>query len=133
MGTELKAVVQECVTSPVPSPYLIHYRPKRLRQSPCSSKPHWTYVTPDYLSKQFSMARKRADAYPDFEPNEQPTFHEIRALGSWIYEHRAGFNHNYVQTLMGHSTGKMTTEYQEGHEVKYQEVEAGLSLCDLTI
>ena len=133
MGAELKEIVQECLTSPIPSPYLLHYRPKRIRHSPSTSKPHWTYVTPDYLSKQFSMARRKANAYPDLKSNEQPTFHEIRALGSWIYEHRAGFSHDYVQMLMGHSTGKMTTEYQEGHEVKYQEVEAGLSLRNLTI
>ncbi|MET4694782.1 hypothetical protein [Endozoicomonas lisbonensis] len=59
--------------------------------------------------------------------------HEIRALGSWIYEYRAEFNHNYVQLLPGHSTGKMATEYQEGHEIKYQEVEAGLALKGLDI
>lgn len=34
---------------------------------------------------------------------------------------------------MGHSSGKTTTDYQEGREIKYEEVEAGLRLSGLEI
>ncbi|WP_257282159.1 tyrosine-type recombinase/integrase [Endozoicomonas sp. ISHI1] len=133
MSEEFKSVVQECLGEPVLTPYLIHYKPKSRRRDQMNSKPHWTYVTPDHLTKSFAKARKAANAYPHLKREEQPTFHEIRALGAWIYEFRAGFSHEYVQMLMGHSTGKMTTEYQEGHEIRYESVEAGLSLKGLEI
>jgi integrase len=56
--------------------------------------------------------------------------HELRALGSWLYEQQ-GFSTEYVQVLMGHASPDMTTYYQDGHEQKqvvYQHVEAGLKL-----
>ena len=135
MGPELKKVVKESLSEQgvSPSPYLINYKPKSRRRDQMNAKPHWTYVSPDHLTKSFAKARKKANAYPNLKPKEQPSFHEIRALGSWIYEHRAGFSHDYVQVLMGHSSGKMTTDYQEGHEIKYEEVEAGLTLSGLDI
>ena len=39
------------------------------------------------------------------------------ALGSWLYE-KQNFPTEYVQALMGHADGEMTTYYQEGHEEK---------------
>lgn len=133
MGDELKQVIKECLSSPIPSPYLIHYKPKRIYRENIKHKDHWTCVTPDYLTKQFAKVRNQVKAYPKMTAAEQPTFHELRAFGSWVYEHRAGFDHDYVQMLMGHTSGKMTSEYQEGHEIKYQLVEAGLALSGLDI
>ncbi len=46
---------------------------------------------------------------------------------------KQGPESSYVQMYMGHSTGKMTTEYQEGHEIRYESVEAELSLEGLEI
>ena len=64
----------------------------------------------------------------DFE--ERPTFHEIRALGSWLYEQQK-FSTDYVQLLMGHATAEMTERYQDGHapkEIQYVEVKADLAI-----
>lgn len=133
MGDELKEVVRECMMSPIPSPYLIHYKPKTRSMKKLENKAHWTCVTPNHLTKSFSKARINALAYPKLSTAEQPSFHEIRAFGSWLYEFRAGFGHDYVQALMGHTSGKMTTGYQEGHEISYAAVEAGLQLQELDI
>ena len=61
---------------------------------------------------------------------ERPTFHEIRALGAWLYEQQ-GFEQEYIQGLMGHADVKMTEHYQAGHgddEVVYTKVKADLKL-----
>lgn len=133
MGEELLAVVQECMASPIASPYLLHYRPRKLKTTTRNAKPHWSYIMPDYISKQFLKAVKKSNAYPEYSGGEIPTLHEVRALGSWLYEHRGGFSHDYVQQLMGHSSAAMTEKYQDGHEIIYQDVEAGLSLEDLAV
>ena len=59
---------------------------------------------------------------------ERPTFHEIRALGSWLYE-QAGYERDYVQALMAHGDEKMTAHYQSGHEQKWVDVRADLDLA----
>lgn len=46
---------------------------------------------------------------------------------------KQGPESRYVQMPMGHSTGKVTTEYQEAHEITYESVEAELSLEGLEI
>ena len=129
MGKALRDVVVECIKSPVLTPYLIHYKPRARRQEQVAAKDHWTCVTPDYLSKEFRKARDAAHAYDLLEPDERPTFHEIRALGSWLYEQQK-FPTEYVQALMGHTDEKMTLHYQDGHvpkETEYIEVGADLS------
>lgn len=128
MGAALREVVGECLRSPVVSPYLIHYQPKARRREQIEAKDHWTSVTPDYLTKQFTKARDAAHAYDHVVPLERPTFHEIRALGSWLYEQQK-FPEEYVQALLGHADAKMTRHYQEGHEekeIEYLEVGADL-------
>lgn len=129
MGTALREVVGECLRSPIASPYLIHYKPKARRREQIDAKDHWTSVTPDYLTKEFSKARDTAHAYDQVPKGERPTFHEIRALGSWLYEQQ-NFPTEYIQALMGHADEKMTKHYQEGHdekEIEYQEVGADLA------
>lgn len=88
-------------------------------------------MTPDYLSKEFTKARDAAHAYDHIESvAERPTFHEIRALGSWLYEQQK-FPEEYVQALMGHADPKMTRHYQEGHAeklIEYQIVSADLAI-----
>jgi hypothetical protein len=59
MRAALCEVVSECLRSPLTSPRLIHYKPK---------------------------ARGAAHAYDHIPAGERPTFHEIRALGTWLYE-----------------------------------------------
>jgi len=57
MGTDLRQVVTECLSTPIASPYLLCYMPKRRRRDQMEAKLHWSAVTDDYLSKQFTKAR----------------------------------------------------------------------------
>ncbi|WP_214510516.1 tyrosine-type recombinase/integrase [Pseudomonas brassicacearum] len=130
MGQALREVVAECMRSPVVCPYLIHYSPKARKRSQLDAKLHWNAVTPDYLTKSFAQARDDSEAYKDMPAGERPTFHEIRALGAWLYEQQ-GFPQEYIQGLMGHADVKMTEHYQAGHgddAVVYMKVSADLKV-----
>jgi integrase len=130
MGQALREVVMECMKSPVVCPYLIHYSPKARKRSQLDAKLHWNSVTADYLTKSFAQARDDSQAYADIPAGERPTFHEIRALGAWLYEQQ-GFDQEYIQGLMGHADVKMTEHYQAGHgdeAVAYMKVKADLTL-----
>ncbi len=50
-----------------------------------------------------------------------PSFHEIRALSSHLQE-KAGIATHETQTLLGHTSEKMTKHYQERHEIIWKEV-----------
>lgn len=129
MGAALREVVGESLRSPIASPYLIHYKPRSRRREQIEAKDHWTSVTPDYLTKEFSKARDAAHAYDHVAAGERPTFHEIRALGAWLYEQQK-FPQEYIQALLGHADEKMTRHYQEGHdEKKIEYVEVGAELA----
>ena len=130
MGQALREVVLECMKSPVVCPYLIHYSPKARKRSQLDAKLHWNAVTADYLTKSFAQARDDSKAYEDVPSGERPTFHEIRALGAWLYEQQ-GFEQEYIQGLMGHADVKMTEHYQAGHgddAVVFMKVKADLKL-----
>lgn len=131
MGPDLRAVVTECLQSPIAGPHLIRYRPKRMTKQTRDAKEHWSAVTNDYLTKSFSKARDDAKAYDHIKNRAaRPTLHELRALGAWMYEQQ-GYPVEYVQALMGHATEGMTKYYQKGHdggEVEYRKVSAGLAL-----
>lgn len=76
------------------------------------------------------QARDDSHAYDNVPAGERPTFHEIRALGAWLYEQQ-GFAQEYIQGLMGHADVKMTEHYQSGHgdgEVIYMKVKADLNV-----
>ncbi|WP_238965535.1 tyrosine-type recombinase/integrase [Pseudomonas sp. AF32] len=93
-------------------------------------KDHWTSVALDYLTKEFSKARDAAHTYDHIPAGERPTFHEIRALGTWLYGQQ-NFPLEYIQALMGHADEKMTKHYQEGHgdkTIEYVAVCAELAL-----
>lgn len=130
MGQALREVVMECVRSPVVCPYLIHYSPKARKRTQLDAKLHWNAVTADYLTKSFAQARDDSKAYETVPAGERPTFHEIRALGAWLYEQQ-GFAQEYIQGLMGHADVKMTEHYQAGHgddAVVYMKVKADLKV-----
>ncbi|MCU1717354.1 tyrosine-type recombinase/integrase [Pseudomonas sp. 5P_3.1_Bac2] len=131
MGADLRGVVQECLSEPIASPFLLCYRPKARKREQIEAKLHWSAITDDYLTKEFRKARDLSGAYDHIEnPKARPTIHELRALGAWLYEQQ-GFPTEYVQVLMGHATPEMTAYYQDGHEQKgviYQHVKAGLKL-----
>lgn len=119
--TRLEAAVRRALAHPVTGTYLIRKAPDRRRKG----KGEYTQVTPDYLSKAFAKARDDSGAYDHLEPEQRPTFHDLRALGSWLYE-KAGYPRQYVQALMAHESEKMTAAYQADHEIKYVDVEAEL-------
>jgi integrase len=80
--------------------------------------------------QSFALARDDSKAYEDVPAGERPTFHEIRALGAWLYEQQ-GFAQEYIQGLMGHADVKMTEHYQAGHgddAVVYMKVKADLKV-----
>lgn len=70
-------------------------------------------MTADYLTTSFAQARDESKAYEDVPAGKRPTFHEIQALGAWLYEQQ-GFAQEYIQGLMGHADVKMTEHYQAG-------------------
>lgn len=130
MGQAPREVVLECVRSPVVCPHLIHYSPKARKRTQLDAKLHWNAVTADYLTKPFAQARDDSKAYEEMPAGERPTFHEIHALGAWLYEQQ-GFEQEYIQALMGHADVKMTEHYQAGHgddEVVYMKVKADLKV-----
>lgn len=120
--------VLDCMKSQVICPYLIHYQPKRISKETREAKNHPFSVTDEYLSKEFTRYRNKSLAYENLPIETRPTFHDIRALGSWIYL-EAGYSQEYIQALTGHSTRKMLEDYQKGHApILPKLVHAGLKL-----
>lgn len=130
MGSALRAVVKECLASPVACPFLIHYKPKARKREQLDAKRHWNAVAGDYLSKAFTKARDDSKAYEGIPKAQRPTSHEIRALGAWLFEQQ-GYPQEYIQGLLGHADVKMTEHYQAGHgeeRVEYMRVSADLKV-----
>lgn len=95
------------------SPYLVYRRPSRERREWTEGKPHWTYVNPEYLSKQFAKARGATKAYDKLAGPERPSFHEIRGLGARLYRTQ-GMSEAAIQALMTHSNPRTTQIYLDG-------------------
>jgi integrase len=102
---------------------VLHERPTRIVKT--KSKSHWCQILPDRLSKRFAAAREKLKKFSDMKPSEKPTFHEIRALGGWLYLEQ-GHSKEYVNLLMGHTTMAMTDHYTDRH-IEYTECKAELS------
>lgn len=107
---QLQAVISRCRDN-VPSPFLIHRRPDRKRQKQAEQKEHWTKVEERYLTRAFKDARDAAGCYAGWKEEEQPGFHEIRALSLHLYE-KAGKD---GQRIAGHASKEMTKNYQRDH------------------
>lgn len=124
--TPLQKVINTCRHDAIVSPFLIHRLPDKLMQQNLrlSNRKHITQVLPDYLTKEFNKAREESGFYRHLDVREQPSFHEIRALGAKLYSN-AGID---PQSLLGHTTKKMTDEYLAGHENSWTKVKAGLTL-----
>jgi len=100
---EIMSVLIKCKN---PSEFVISYKDKT--------------VNADYLSKEFTKARNKSNHFT--EMTSPPSFHEIRALSSFIQK-KAGIETSKTQVLMGHSSKEMTEHYQEKHEIIWNEVE----------
>lgn len=109
LGKELEALIKRC-RDDIASPYLIHRKPeKRIRREGM----HWTQVTPEMITRTFK-------GVADSLGIKGTSFHEVRALGIKRYKD-AGIN---PQSLAGHSSEKMTKNYDLGHsDIRWVEAE----------
>ncbi len=127
-GDALWKAIDSSITSNIPCPYLVHFRPIRIKASDRQVKPHPFAVLPDYLTKSFKKYRDKSGAYDHLPSNQRPTFHSIRALGIMLY-FKAGFSIDYIMLLAGHADEKTTQRYIDGHEKQRAiKVSAGLDL-----
>ena len=110
----------------VVSPFIVHRAPAKRKRA--AGKQHWTQLTLNDFSAKFRGVRDQVPEIAAMAKTERPTFHEIRALGSWLYE-QAGYDREYVQALMAHGDEKMTAHYQSGHDQKWMDVRADLDLA----
>lgn len=95
------------------SPFIIHRQPRSTRREWIESKPHWTYVNPDFLTKSFEKARDAVPTLAALQPSARPTFHEVRGLGSRMYAEQ-GMSEKDIQSLMTHSNPSTTQIYLDG-------------------
>ena len=122
----INELIQRSRNSKVVTPFIIHREPTRRIRA--KDREHWTQIMLNDFSKRFAKLRDSTGIFDNTERNERPTFHEIRSLGSWLYE-KEGFDRaGYVQKLMAHADEKMTEHYQSGHEQKWLDVNADLTL-----
>lgn len=114
------------------SPYLIHRKPHDAREQWIKGKPHWTYITPDYLGRAFAEARDSITRFASLPESKRPSFHEIRGLGSRLCAEQ-GMTKKAIQALMTHTHERVTEIYLQGGaealtDDDYQRVEAPLVL-----
>lgn len=128
-ASKIQEILKRSRNSGIVSPYIVHRRPERKVEA--KGRTHWTQVTPDYLTKAFSKLVDSLDVFSEIPPEQRPTFHEIRSLGSWLYKKEGYDNKTYVQPLMAHADEKTTEEYQSGHEVTWIDVSADLDIDSL--
>ncbi|WP_438455388.1 phage integrase Arm DNA-binding domain-containing protein [Vreelandella venusta] len=100
------------------SPFIVHRMPERV--SDRKGKAHWSQVSGDYLSREFAKLRDKVPSLKSMPASAQPTFHEIRSLGSRLLELK-GTSVNDIQVLMGHADESMTQHYLDGHDTRWQQ------------
>ncbi len=123
---ELEDIIARARQSKIASPYIIHRRPERKVEA--EGRDHWTKLTPNTFTAEFRKTRDKCESFKNMPRQHRPTFHEIRALGSWLYKKQGFDNETYIQPLMAHADGKMTEHYQQGHEQRWVTVSAELSI-----
>lgn len=125
---ELADVISRC-RDDIVSPFLVHRKPERKKQSQARGKEHWTKVEERFLTREFKNARDAAGCYSTWTEAEQPGFHEVRALSLHLYK-RAGKD---GQRIAGHTTEGMTRNYQKDHEdIIWSEVVADLDIKEIS-
>lgn len=142
MGDWMKEVIAKSrEIDPIDCPTIIHCRPQR--RVGAKEREHWGSVLPDYISKQFAKARDKVPEIAALPPKNRPSFHEIRALGGYLYTQMADHDEQFVkmlkgesvgttpddpfvQSLMGHTQMKMTRHYLDRH-IQWVDVVADLA------
>lgn len=126
ISPQLESVISRARRSGTASPFIVHRRPERVAQA--VGREHWTQLTPNAFTSEFREIRDATGIFNHLPREQRPTFHEIRALGSFLYK-KAGYSTDaYIQPLMAHSDEKMTEHYQSGHEQKWVRVRAELDI-----
>lgn len=125
VSDDIKAIFERAEHSPVNSPYLVHHEPSR--RAKAKGRSHWSQFTPNRFNELFRELRDSLPIFTNIPKDERPTFHEIRALGSYLYK-KAGYKRPDVKVLMAHSDEKMTELYQSGHEIEWNEAIAELPM-----
>ena len=123
INDELQRVLDRCKDQ-VLSPYIIHRVPKGKTKNRTQIKEHWTQIEAQYVSREFLNASRAANAYPELNGRQLPSFHEIRALSIHLHK-KAGKS---AQTLAGHATERMTEVYASGHEIIWNDADVGIDL-----
>ncbi|MDX1816069.1 MAG: phage integrase Arm DNA-binding domain-containing protein [Marinobacter sp.] len=126
---ELENIISRARLSDIACPYIVHRRPDR--RKPAVGREHWAQLTANDFSAKFREFRDSCKIFDNIPKNKRPTFHEIRALGSWLYKKQGFDNETYVQPLMAHADEKMTEGYQKGHQDEYLNVRAELNIKDI--
>lgn len=114
IGEELGEVLSRCRDNVI-SPFLVHREPERRKRR---AGMHWTQIKPEYITRAFKDITDNLELFEKIPEAQRPTFHEIRALGIKRYKD-LGLN---PQQLAGHSTEKMTKNYDSEHsEIRWIE------------
>lgn len=124
-GPKLKAAVIACLNAG-DCPLLLWRVPERVIDA--KWKQHPWQLSPRMLSDEFARLRDTItkDGKPyfaDMDPEQYPTFHEIRSLGADTYR-EMGWAEEKIQALLGHTTQTMTRHYLDGHGERWDEVQA---------
>ena len=120
---ELQRVLDRCKDN-ILSPYIIHRVPKGKTKNRSQTKVDWTQIEAQYVSREFLNVSRAANAYPELNGRQLPSFHEIRALSIHLHK-KAGKS---AQTLAGYATEKMTEIYASSHEIIWNDADVGIDL-----
>lgn len=116
IGEELKAIIDRSKDK-ILCPFVVHRLPDKRTKVKSQEVKHINQVAPDYLSKEFTKYRNMTGLFDGIPANERPTFHEIRALSSKLFEDM-GVN---PQLRMAHKSEHSTKIYTSNH-VQFVEV-----------
>ena len=122
----LATVVSRARRSGIVSPFIVHRDPERRNKA--KDRQHWSQLTANHFSAEFRRVRDETGLFDEVPREKRPTFHEVRALGSWLYKKQGFDNDGYVKPLMAHADEKMTEHYQKGHEQEWVRVKAELDV-----
>jgi integrase len=124
------------------SPFLVHRAGKnRSRDHDEIDDPnwHWSKVSVNYMGRAFKKALHAAQVCQHLEPEQEPTFHEIRGLGSRVCAEKLGMEKHSISILMAHADESTTDLYLKGGRKKkavrdsaYTVVQAPWTLAQMT-
>lgn len=82
-------------------------------------------LKPEMLTREFRRICDDLGIFNNLQPEQRPSFHEIRSLGSHILEKMERRKVGDIQALMARATEGQTEEYLDGHGEKWVEAVAG--------